>query len=219
MTSSTNSVPTSTDFGALGFTTLDDISNGISPLPVELTSFSAYRKGGVVELRWQTATEQNNFGFEVQRREDDGAWTVITFVAGHGNSSSPKRYEYNDAIGTRHGDIAYRLMQIDRDGTTDYSSIALVRSTAVRGTGITDAYPNPFNPTTTISFTLTGASSVRLTLFDAAGRAVHTIIDGTVMQEGSHSRMLGADGLPSGRYFVVLQTAGEQSVYPVLLNK
>jgi len=91
-------------------------------LPVELTSFSATRVDNSVELKWATATEVNNYGFEIERealpnpsqREGQahpnpsqreglftsqlaGDWEVIGFVNGSGNSNSPKQYNFTDS--------------------------------------------------------------------------------------------------------------------------
>ncbi|MEW6061492.1 MAG: LamG-like jellyroll fold domain-containing protein, partial [Bacteroidota bacterium] len=100
-----------------------------TPLPVELTSFAVSAKQNAVELKWQTATEVNNFGFEIERRaisdrhlQGDGhfAWSKVSFVEGYGNSNSPKEYSYADK-NLSNGTYSYRLKQIDRDGKFEYS--------------------------------------------------------------------------------------------------
>jgi hypothetical protein len=217
MTSSTNSVPTSADFSTLATGTLDNISVGV--LPVELTAFSAYLKSGTVELRWNTATETNNFGFEIERRSGSNDWKSIGFVPGHGNSSSPKAYTHSDDVRTLDGDISYRLKQIDRDGSTEYSSTVMVRNGAAASVDVLGAYPNPFNPTTTVNFTLEQASTVRLVLCDVTGREVLGVLDGVSLDAGAHSQTISAAGLPSGRYFLVLQSAAGHSIHPVILSK
>ena len=218
MTATTNSVPTAADFAGLGYSTLEGISNGASPLPVELTSFSAYRKADRVNLRWNTATETNNFGFEVERRNDDGAWTNIGFVAGHGNSNSPKRYDFDDVVAGMRGSISYRLKQIDRDGSTEYSSTVMVQMEDEH-VELISAYPNPFNPTTTVNFSLATVSPVHLGLFDITGREVLNVIDGAMLDAGTHAQTINADGLASGRYLLILQTASGSTVHPVVLTK
>ncbi len=217
MTPITSGVPASADFSTLSSNTLDGFSG--NPLPVELTSFSAYLKSNIIELRWNTATEKNNFGFEIERSLDGKNWSKIAFVEGYGNSNSPKNYASNDAVDGMNGTISYRLKQIDRDGTTEYSSIVMVTIADANAVSITDAYPNPFNPTTTINFTLTESANVRLSLFDVTGREVSTVLDNASLSAGVHAQTINADGLPSGRYMVVLQTPAARSVYSVLLSK
>lgn len=219
MTSSTNGVPTAADFSALGYGTLEGISNGVSPLPVELTSFNAYLKSSTVSLSWNTATELNNFGFEIERRSGNGDWEMVGFVAGHGTSSSPRSYSFSDDVTSLRGAVSYRLKQIDRDGTTDYSATVMVSINSASTVEVMSAYPNPFNPTTTVNFTLATASTVQLGLHDITGREVKSILDGAALGEGAHSQTVNADGLPSGRYFLVLQTSTGRSIHAVLLSK
>jgi len=62
-------------------------------------------------------------------------------------------------------------------------------------------YPNPFNPSTTISFTLANAAPVTLTVHDTAGQVAATLIDGTPMDTGRHEVVFDGSGLASGLYF------------------
>ena len=90
--------------------------NLANPLPVELTSFSASVIGSKVKLSWQTATEINNYGFEVLRQaQDNTEWENIGFVSGNGNSNSQKSYTFMDESVSL-GKYSYRLKQIDNDG-------------------------------------------------------------------------------------------------------
>ena len=63
----------------------------VGVLPVELTSFTAKQSAGNVELSWVTATEVNNFGFDLESAGagKDAVWMKIGFISGHGNSTSP----------------------------------------------------------------------------------------------------------------------------------
>lgn len=63
------------------------------------------------------------------------------------------------------------------------------------------AYPNPFNPTTTLSFDLPETARVRMAIFDVLGRAVRVLVDGS-MEKGTHRVTFDAAGLPSGVYLV-----------------
>ena len=97
-----------------------------SELPVELTTFTASVLEHNVELIWETATEVNNYGFEVERqntevRIQNSEWEKVAFVEGHGNSNSPKYYSFTDKSIQASGKYLYRLKQIDIDGTFEYS--------------------------------------------------------------------------------------------------
>jgi hypothetical protein len=78
------------------------------------------------------------------------------------------------------------------------------------------AYPNPFNPTTTLLFSLPRAGHVTLTLYDVTGRAVETLTD-RVYAAGTHTLAVDANALPSGTYFARLQSAGTSKTQKLLL--
>lgn len=93
-----------TDFNATGSDdglAIDDFSIDQTSLPVELTSFSATTIGSTVKLNWNTTTEVNNYGFDLERKVGSPQSTVgnyekIGFVSGNGNSNSPKNYSFVD---------------------------------------------------------------------------------------------------------------------------
>ena len=94
-----------------------------SPLPVELSYFSATIQDEDVILNWRTETEVSNYGFEIQKsevRNQKSEWTAIGFVQGNGNSNSPKDYSFIDE-NVKTGKYSYRLKQIDTDGNFEYS--------------------------------------------------------------------------------------------------
>lgn len=90
-------------------------------LPIELIYFEAQLTYSGVLLRWGTATEVNNFGFEIQRADSTLQFYGIDFVPGSGTSNSPKHYFYIDSTLTEAGIYFYRLKQIDIDGPYHYS--------------------------------------------------------------------------------------------------
>ncbi|MGA8262927.1 MAG: metallophosphoesterase, partial [Ignavibacteriaceae bacterium] len=90
------------------------------PLPVELMAFSVVLVGNSsVKLNWSTATEVNNYGFDVERSNGSNNWLKIGFVAGSGNSNSPKNYSFVDNP-TGGSLFNYRLKQIDIGGNFKY---------------------------------------------------------------------------------------------------
>ncbi len=199
------------------------IADAANPTPVELTSFSARYIRDNVELNWQTATELNNYGFAIERSRDGETWEEIDFVAGAGNSFSPKSYTYTDILGRNEKaapKLGYRLRQIDRDGTTEYSNIVFVNIGALpAGVELYEAYPNPFNPSTTVSFSLDAAAPVKVKVFDIYGREVATLLDNAALDAGVHTVAFRASALPSGSYIVVLNAAGVTRYQRVVLNK
>ena len=179
-----------------------------NPLPVELSSFSATTIGSTIKLSWQTATEINNFGFEVERKSNvngqtSEGWTKLGFVNGNGNSNSPKNYSFVDDNVTA-GTYSYRLKQIDNDGRFEYSKAIEIGLTAPDKFELSQNYPNPFNPSTTISYNLPEATNVKLIIFNILGQEVKTLING-FKEAGVHSVNFNASELNSGLYIYKIE--------------
>lgn len=177
-----------------------------TPLPVELTSFAATYTGDGVLLNWQTATEVNNYGFNVERRTNNESWIKIGFVQGHGNSNSSKTYSYLDKDAPS-GKVYYRLKQIDFDGKFEYSNIVEVSVNVLNRLELQQNFPNPFNPVTTISYNLPNVSKVKLVVYDVTGREVATLIN-EFQSAGKHYVNFNASRIASGVYYYRIQ-AGE----------
>jgi hypothetical protein len=139
-------------------------------LPVSFTNFHAQRNKQTVSLKWETATEQNNRGFYIQRNTK-GVWENIAFVfsaADDGNSNSLLSYAYNDANQEK-GVSQYRIQQVDLDGKASYS---VIRS--VKGEGLlsrTVVYPNP-SLDGKVSVVFEDQAAKAVTVSDMSGRVV-----------------------------------------------
>jgi hypothetical protein len=150
-----------------------------------------------------------------------GGWQKIGFVQGNGTSNSPKDYSYTDAS-VASGTYAYRLKQIDNDGTFEYSSEAEITLSVPKVLALDQNYPNPFNPSTTINFTLAEDSHVSLRVFDMLGREVATLANGEMKAGEVHNVLFDASKLSSGLYFYRLetrQTTGGQAGKNSLVKK
>ncbi|HLP15408.1 MAG TPA: choice-of-anchor Q domain-containing protein [Bacteroidota bacterium] len=173
----------------------------LTSLPVELTSFTASSNGTSVQLKWQTATEVNNYGFDIER-QTAGSWTKIGFVAGNGTTNAPMSYSYVDA--TVSGTATYRLKQIDRDGKFEYSREVEASAIAVPAVfALSQNYPNPFNPVTVIGYSIASASNVSLKVFDVLGREVAELVNAH-REPGSYTAVFDASPFASGLYFYKL---------------
>lgn len=175
-----------------------------APLPVQLQSLSARYTLGTVMLTWSTATEMNNFGFEIQRRATSG-WEKIGFVDGHGTVNTPQRYSFIDEHPLAADQIHYRLKQIDRNGAIDYSPIVSVSLAAPQSAKLEQNYPNPFNPSTTISFALAEPQRITLAVYDESGRLVATLLEGDY-REGNYTVPFDGAALTTGSYWYRLVT-------------
>ena len=185
-----------------------------SPLPVKLVSFVATVQDIHVLLGWRTLSEVNNYGFMVQRRhEGETVWTELpkSFVPGHGTTTVPHDYAFADSSPAP-GNNAYRLKQVDTDGTEYFSaSVNATVVTALRAEKplafeLDQNYPNPFNPSTMIRYALPYRSNVSLIVFNTLGQQFAVLQNGE-QEAGYHEVKCDASGLSSGVYFYRI-TAG-----------
>jgi hypothetical protein len=113
-------------------------------LPVSLTDFTATRAATGVQLRWRTASEQDNAGFTVERSLDGKAFAALSQVEGHGTTNQPLTYAWVDTQ-TPAARLYYRLRQQDLNGKTAFSPVVVVPSanlTGELGSELT-LFPNP----------------------------------------------------------------------------
>ena len=203
-----------------GAVTLDDNTvtipaNG-APLPVELSLFSATVDGLDVVLHWETLSERNSSGFEVQYLPSGIGLKTLAFVAGAGNSTDRLSYEYRvTELGS--GTHRFRLKQIDFNGDFEYSPVVEVTVAEERYV-LRAAYPNPFNLTTTLEYALSRESDVRLSVFDVLGREVRVLAAGP-RPAGSHGVVLDASDLPAGPYFYRLRAGGFEDMKALVVLK
>ena len=199
------------------------LTNTADPsLPVELSSFTANVVQNNAVVSWSTATETNNYGFEVERRMDNRKWNIdnwakIAFVEGHGTTNVPQSYSYSDRPGE--GKYQYRLKQIDRDGRFEYSNSVEVTIAAPIVFALEQNYPNPFNPATNITFTVPANGHATLKVFNTIGQEVATLFHGEA-QAGIYNRVqFNASGFTSGLYFSRLEHDGKVQLKRMTLLK
>jgi hypothetical protein len=205
-------------------------SVNVTPLPVELTSFTASVNRNAVVLNWNTANEANNYGFEVQRsvvsNQPVGTltqtivntnWEKIGFIEGHGSTNTLQSYSFVDRSAS--GKVVYRLKQTDRDGKFEYSQEVEATVTAPQVFALSQNYPNPFNPTTNIEFTVPFNGRATLKVFNIVGQEVATIFNGEVEAGKYNQVQFNASGLATGVYFSRLEYDGKILLKKMLLTK
>ncbi|MEL7250999.1 MAG: T9SS type A sorting domain-containing protein, partial [Bacteroidota bacterium] len=180
-------------------------------LPVELVYFSATKKEDEVELTWQTASETNNEGFEVEHSTDGRDWDYLGFVDGHGNSTEAHDYSFQHQSPSS-GINYYRLRQVDFDGQWEYSKVCSVEfdSPSVQ----IKVFPNPAVHYATLS--LPNFSSEALVQVIAP--------DGRIMKqmnirEGEQQVRLDVQTWPAGVYFIQLRLDGQNYTQRLIHNK
>jgi len=212
---------------------------GNSIVPVELVSFSANVSDNSVALNWITATELNNSGFCIERKQvlspqssaGNSDWVEVGFVNGHGTTSESQSYSFNDQS-VSSGKYLYRLKQIDFDGTLSYSNEVEVDLSLPISFKLEQNYPNPFNPSTTIKYTIPNVtlsassraesrdegSRVILKIYDVLGNEVAALINED-QPVGNYEINFDANNLTSGIYFYRLQTGSFVETKKMILLK
>ena len=202
---------------------LDDIGIIVySAVPVELISFTAKVEQSKVMLEWETATETNNYGFELERSltpplskgEGVSEWAKIGFVNGNGTTEEIKLYSFVDK-NLKQGQYLYRLKQINMDGSYKYSNEVEVQIQPGKYS-LEQNYPNPFNPSTKITYSIPAVGTsvgtslmkflqfVQLKVYDVLGNEVATLVE-EYREAGRYEITFNASDLASGMYLYILK--------------
>jgi phosphatidylserine/phosphatidylglycerophosphate/cardiolipin synthase-like enzyme len=183
---------------------------GVFFVPVELTSFTAVQAKDGIQLNWTTATELNNFGFEIERSIDGINFYMTAFIKGSGTTTETRNYTYTDkpAVSSR-TTYYYRLRQVDYDGKSEYSPVVEVVYDRPENYELSQNYPNPFNPSTRIAFQIAALTHVQLKVYDMTGQEIALLVN-EVKEPGSYNILFDASQFASGIYMYRL-TAGDYS--------
>ncbi len=182
------------------------IADRSAVVPVELSAFSANVSGNSVTLNWETATETNNSGFEIERSKNKSNYTSIGFIEGKGTTTDKSKYSFVDNS-VNSGTYYYRLKQVDFDGSFEYSNSIEVKVSIPNNFSVEQNYPNPFNPSTKIAFSLPVDSKINFTVFNILGQEVYQELNYN-LSVGNHSINFNAAGLTSGIYFYNINAVG-----------
>lgn len=183
-------------------TIYDNTSN--NPIPVELVGFDAQRDGRGALLSWQTASEQNNAGFEVQHmfgEPGSGTFESMGFVEGAGTTDQPQTYRFrteNLRIGTHR----FRLKQVDADGSVEYSETIALEISIAETYRLKAPAPNPTSRGTQLRLAVEKAQAVEISVYDLMGREVSEAVDRTFPAQAEQTIRINTEGLPAGTYFI-----------------
>jgi hypothetical protein len=201
--SGTIKVTSVSSFSPFTFGTIDNTTN---PLPVSLLSFEAEVVNGNVELNWQTATEENNNYFIIERSHDGVEVEQVGTVKGAGNSNVLRNYnltDYNPYGGTSY----YRLVQVDYNGQSETFKWVAVTIDKTEDFSV-NLYPNP-SSNGELHLELNNLSGQAIVeIFDMAGRIMFT----RIYSNGGEQRVIDLQpSLAKGIYNIRI-TNNEQSV-------
>jgi hypothetical protein len=188
-------------------------------VPVELSSFTSNINMNNVILNWSTVMEENNSGFDIERKSsNNNNWIKLTNIQGHGTSNNSHSYSYEDR-NILTGNYNYRLKQIDFNGNYKYYDLSneVIIGLPVKFE-LSQNYPNPFNPSTSINFELPAANFVSLKIYDMTGKEVANVMN-EVKEAGYYSVNFNASMLSSGIYFYSIKAGNFVSTKKMMLVK
>lgn len=188
-------------------------------VPVELSVFTGQidEYEGII-LEWSTVSESNNYGFYIEKSTDNIIFTEIGFVRGAGTSFNKNTYSYIDMDSNEAGDYYYRLRQTDNNGDYTYSGIVKVTIQPPGDYELFPAYPNPFNPTASIEYSLKESGFVKLTVYNTLGQEVARLVNEN-MAAGKHKVLFNAENFASGMYIYKITVNGFTSAGKIVLMK
>lgn len=208
--------------------------DGGGTLPVELSSFTVSMSAvNLVTLQWVTQSETNASGFRVYRNSVDDLLnaTMLNLFIPATNTSQMQVYMVSDEEVVTDGVYYYWLETLELDGAQSfYGPVSMnVSFTDPNNNetpvvqGITSAYPNPFNPTVTLSCGLKRGGYTTIQVYNQKGQLVNNLFSGN--KESGHFNLQwnGTDNFgkkqPSGVYFILMNAGGEKSTKKVVLSK
>ncbi|MBK9399567.1 MAG: T9SS type A sorting domain-containing protein [Bacteroidetes bacterium] len=209
----TGSITSANFNGFNNYFTLANASGGVNPLPVEFVKFNGLAQGNLVMLDWTTATEVNSDFFEVQRSGDGHEFIPIGRVMAKGFSNSISDYQFKDVQPLK-GMSYYRLRQVDRDGTDEFTNIVAVNFTK----STLSVFPNPVADKIIRMVLPEQENGVLVAnLFDMTGKNVQYI--GNVLTDGySRQFQIDASLLPGTYLLKVSDGKGQEWQEKVVLT-
>jgi hypothetical protein len=185
------------------------ISSSTTTTPVKLVSLIANNVNEDVLVKWTTASEVNNRGFNVERSVDGKTFEFVGFVKGSGNSSVTKNYALQDANAfatTGVNKLYYRLKQLDNNGKFEYSQVVTVQNDNDLTAEIV-TYPNPFSDKLSIGIKGAKAGNASIQVMDISGRLIMSF-DKTILDGNQTLTLDGLAPLSQGVYFVRVSASG-----------
>lgn len=173
-----------------------------------------------VAINWNTAAEIYSVRFDCYR---NGA--AIASIPGQGHTNRPHNYYYADFDAINGVQYTYTLWAVDinsrRDslfsGTVTPVDAEISPAPVAREFSV-NAYPNPFNPSTTLSFVLPREGRVDIGIFDITGSKVQSFTS-DILPAGNHQFIFDGSSLPTGVYFAQLQSGAQVRVQKLMLLK
>jgi hypothetical protein len=166
-----------------------------------------------VDIKWQTASENNSAYFEVERSLDGQNWNEIKTITAAGNSTSLIDYAIVDTdriVATRY----YRLNQIDKDGKSTFHGP--VSSSCSNEDLTMTLFPNPTSANVSVAIETVTAGMVDLTIHSMDGKLITSLT--AQVAAGSSILPVNIEGNKSGVYLVNISLNGKTSIEKLVIQ-
>ncbi len=195
--------------------------------PVELALFTATDEAGLVLLRWSTYSETDNLGFHLYRAtaRDSGRVRITEqLIDGAVNSQTVHTYYFRDRQVEEQQKYFYWLADVSASGVEMlHGPISLTTQTQPEAFTLQQNFPNPFNPTTSIVYTVKEAGPVRVQIFNIMGQLVRTLVNASqsagrydVLWDG---RDMNNQPVPSGTYLCMMEAGSYRTFIKMTMAK
>ncbi len=206
--------------GLMRFTVIADGPNGVvcslissyqnavetqrEVLPVELGSFSGYKKGREIQLDWMTYSEEAFSHFEIEKMSEyDRTFVQIGKIEGLGESASELFYSFIDREPSLEN--YYRLKMVDLDGSFEYSKTINIKYETGNELSSVNVFPNPSQKENIwVNFEMGNEGQATFIIFDVTGKKVLSFKRN--LQPGVQNIPLDISNLKSGNYTLFTQT-------------
>jgi hypothetical protein len=185
-----------------GFSFVDGVGTEV-PLPIALINFIANVQDNLVNLKWQTASEINNYYFTIEKSKTASNWVIVTQVNGAGNSSNVLSYSTTDQT-PYNGISYYRLKQTDFNGQFEYSDIRAVNFERTKAEVV--IYPNPTNNQITIQANEQELQNIKI--YNVLGQDVTN--SAKQLSKSENGVIIDLSNLANGIYSVRTQTTANK---------
>ncbi|MFH0734217.1 MAG: T9SS type A sorting domain-containing protein [bacterium] len=186
--------------------------------PIQIQNFACFYKSHEIILNWQTLSENNCKGFEIERCTRIWLWEKIGFVENSEKIDTIKNYSYNDVYLSNFGNYYYRIKIIADDNTFVYSEQLEVSIENPLVYELLQNYPNPFNNSTTICYTVPTESNIKINVYNLLGQKV-AILEQGIKSPGFNTAIFNAAELSSSIYFYRIESDPAQLTKKMILCK
>ncbi len=205
-----------------------NIEPGTEPVyagSVDLQKFTTRIKKSNVELEWRTSKEVDLSGYAIERSSNGSIYEELAVIPIKTVQGKFNTYRLGDKSLSQGTNYTYQLSAIDLNGNRELLASRTVNLNARKRTILDDgsftleaSYPNPFNPSFTVPFSVSSPQNVKILLYDLNGKLIQTVADG-YYSPGNYKIRVSCDQLVSGVYLLKVRTNDQQAIQKMLLTK